>query len=293
MVESNEIPGFSVLETLGHGARSTIFKVKDTKDNVFALKQVVKKGDADQRFVDQAILEHQVASQFKHPALRQSHKIIRRRQLIKLSEVLVLLEYVDGYTIEQRRPRNMMTLCMICKEVAAGLEVLHKKGFVHADIKPNNIMVTEEGQVKIIDLGQSCTKGTIKPRIQGTPDYIAPEQVRRRRITPQTDVFNLGATMYWLLTNQHAPTLIPKGTPGVSLKTDQHNERKARPPRAMNPDVPPALSSLVMSCIEHEPSARPETMYRVRERLDLAINQTDRDGSTAMINVAESDHQAV
>ena len=64
--------------------------------------------------------------------------------------------------------------------------------------------------LKIIDLGQSCKLGAIKSRIQGTPDYIAPEQVLRKHISHRTDIFNLGATMYWALTGKNVPTLIPK-----------------------------------------------------------------------------------
>jgi serine/threonine-protein kinase len=77
---------------------------------------------------------------------------------------------------------------------AQGLRAMHQMGYAHCDIKPNNILRSESGQVKVIDYGQSCRIGTIKERIQGTPDYIAPEQVARRPISVQTDVFNLGAT---------------------------------------------------------------------------------------------------
>lgn len=89
---------------------------------------------------------------------------------------------------------------------------LHAVGYVHADMKPNNIVMTVTGDIRIIDLGQACKIGTIKERIQGTPDYIAPEQVHRREITPKTDIYNLGATMYWVLTQHHIPTAIPKGS---------------------------------------------------------------------------------
>jgi serine/threonine-protein kinase len=149
---------------------------------------------------------------------------------------------------------------------------MHKAGYVHADIKPNNIMITGEGHVKIIDYGQSCPIGTVKERIQGTPDYIAPEQVQRRSIIPQTDVFNLGATMYWLLTQKHVPTLIPKGKAGISLRT----EDTCKAPMELNPDVPPALSSLVMDCIHTDAPQRPETMALVSDRLDIAAKQFNR-----------------
>jgi len=163
---------------------------------------------------------------------------------------------------------------------------MHERGFVHADMKPNNVVVSPDGTVKIIDLGQSCATGTVKPRIQGTPDYIAPEQVQRRSITPQTDVFNLGATMYWLLTQKHVPTMIPKGQAGISLRT----EDSCKPPMELNPDVPPALSSLVMDCIHTEAPQRPETMSLVGDRLDIAAKQFNRAQQQA-VNGSDPDPQ--
>src|SRR5690606_35077399 len=109
----------------------------------------------------------------------------------------VLMEMVDGLTLEHYVPDNLIELCRIFQQTALGLHAMHEAGYVHADIKPNNILFMDDQRVKIIDFGQSCKADTVKDRIQGTPDYIAPEQVLRRAITPQTDVFNLGATMYW------------------------------------------------------------------------------------------------
>ena len=272
MAEFSEIAGYEVLATLGVGARSTIYAVKDGKSEVFALKRVVKSSPSDERFMAQAILEHEVAQKFDHPTLRKSIKLIRQRNFIRTSEVLVLMEMVDGYTLEKHQPETLGVLCSICRDVAQGLGVMHKAGYVHADIKPNNIMITGDNHVKIIDFGQSCPIGTVKERIQGTPDYIAPEQVQRRSIIPQTDVFNLGATMYWLLTRKHVPTLIPKGGAGISLRT----EDTCRPPIELNPDVPPALSSLVMDCIHTEAPQRPETMALVADRLEIAAKQYER-----------------
>ena len=272
MAEFSEIAGYEVLATLGVGARSTIYAVKNSKGELYALKRVVKSSPSDQRFMDQAIMEHEVAQKFDHPSLRKSIKLIKQRNFIRTSEVLVLMEMVDGITLEKYQPANLADMCQMCMEVANGLGVMHKAGYVHADIKPNNIMITGAQIVKIIDYGQSCEIGTVKERIQGTPDYIAPEQVQRRSITPRTDVFNLGATMYWLLTQKHVPTLIPKGGAGISLRT----EDACKPPIELNPDVPPALSSLVMDCIHTEAPQRPEHMGLVADRLEISAKQYER-----------------
>jgi len=269
MARVHDILGYEVLATLGHGARSTIFAVKDKDDQVFALKRVIKRGPEDQRFLDQAIHEHEVANSLDHPALRRSYKLIRRRAVVRTTEVHVLMEMVDGYTMEQYSVTSMAELCELFQRVAAGLGVMHEHGYVHADIKPNNIMVTDNNTVKIIDFGQSCAIKTVKERIQGTPDYIAPEQVQRKEIIPQTDMFNLAATIYWLVTNQHVPTMIPKKEMNVGLKT----KSDLRPPAELNPEVPPALNTLLMECLERRPDDRPRNMQVIQDRLQMAIGQ--------------------
>lgn len=261
--------GYEVVATLGYGARSTIFAVRDRTNQVYALKRVVKQEESDQRFLNQAVIEHEVAQQFDHPTLRRSFKLYRQRGLIRVKEIYVLMELVEGDTLEHHQTKDMVELLRICQHIALGLKAMHDVGYVHADMKPSNVLITPEGKVKIIDFGQSCASGTVKQRIQGTPDYIAPEQVLRQAISPQTDVFNLGATMYWLLTRQHVPTLLPRGKPGLGLRT----EETCRAPEEINPQIPPALSSLVMHCIAREPSDRPSSMVLVHDRLELAINQ--------------------
>jgi serine/threonine-protein kinase len=276
MAEFHQIAGYEVIGTLGQGARSTIYAVRDKKGQKLALKRVVKDGPEDQRFIDQVLTEHEVAQAINHPRLRKSLKVIKQRQVIRVSEVLVLMELVLGKTLEQAQPETMLEACKAFYEAAEGLAAMHEAGYVHADIKPNNIMVTERDGVKLIDFGQSCKNGCIKERIQGTPDYIAPEQVRREAITVQTDIFNLGATFYWLLTGRHAPTLVPDKMLGesVGLKTQDHGKRI--PPNQINAEIPPALSSLIMDCIEKDPADRPESMQSVRDRLEIAAAQIKR-----------------
>ena len=135
-------------------------------------------------------------------------------------------------------------------------------------MKPNNIVVDEELHVKVIDLGQACSSGTIKERIQGTPDYIAPEQVHRQKITPQTDVYNLGATMYWVLTRTHIPTAMPKDNSLVRSLDPEMIERP-RPIRELKRNVPERLAELIMRCVEVDPDERPRTMREVHDTLDL------------------------
>jgi serine/threonine-protein kinase len=273
----HQIAGYDLIAKLGTGAGSVLYSARDKHGAPFALKRVTKKSAHDQRYLDQALAEHQIASKFDHPNLRKSIKVLKLRELIRISEVVVVMELVEGKTLEDWRPDSMLVTCRICRAVASALKFMHDKGYVHADIKPNNIMVTADGKVKIIDFGQSCPRSTIKERIQGTPDYIAPEQVKRQAITEQTDIFCLGATMYWLLTGKNVPTAFTRRNQqnaGVQLKTDDY--KKITPPIELNETVTPALSSLVMDCIQRRPEDRPDDMQVVCERLDMAIAQIER-----------------
>lgn len=264
----NQIAGYTVVSRLGSGARSTIYAVRDDEGHMFALKHVMRKGPNDDRFIEQAETEHEVASSLDHPNLRKSIKVIRQRSIIRIREIYVLMEYVDGEVLSEMKNIPVHRLCELFIEVARGLGALHAAGYIHADIKPNN-MVIHSGGVKIIDFGQSCKNGTVKPRVQGTPDYIAPEQVLKLQITPRTDIFNLGASLYHTLTGRPIPTLVPKSTVGALAM-----ENKIVSPEEINKDVPPALSSLIKACIQQEPSSRPPNMDAVITRLEIAHRQS-------------------
>ncbi|MEM1209108.1 MAG: serine/threonine-protein kinase [Planctomycetota bacterium] len=273
MPDPQSIAGFDVVRAVGSGAHSVIYCVRDRSEKLFALKVVEKESPSDQRFLDQAVAEHEVSSNFDHPLLRKSYRLLRERKLIRTSTVRVLMEYVEGKPLEQFRTADVTVQADLCRQVGEGLAAMHAKGFVHADMKPNNVMVTDEKQVKIIDFGQSCPIHTRKERVQGTPDYIAPEQVRKESLTAQTDVFNLGATMYWLLTGEHVPTLIPKTKKQAGTLKDN---RRIESPASLNPAVAPALSSVVMDCIESNPMDRPRTMREVVDRIRIAQSQLAR-----------------
>lgn len=274
MAEFHQIAGYDVVATLGKGAASTLYQVRDREGKVYCLKRVVKKSPSEQRFIDQAICEAEVAKHFNSPLLRQVYRLIKQRAVIRTNEVLVVMEMIDGKTLEFVKLTGMTAFCNLFSAVASGLKLMHEAGYVHADLKPSNIMLDGQGHVKIIDFGQSCKNNTIKQRIQGTPDYIAPEQVLRRSITYQTDVFNLGATMYWMLTGSYVPTMIPKRDAGIQLKSEDHGT--LRSPIEVDPTVPPALSNLVLDCVQTNPRQRPETMQAVIDRLEIACRQAER-----------------
>jgi len=230
-----------------------------------AIKHVVRESAEDERFLVQAENEYNICSRLEHSNLRRCYSIHKIRKMLQLRELVVVMEWVDGLNIEKARPNRLNTFIALFQKVAMGLDAMHQAGYVHTDIKPTNVMLTHGGMVKIIDFGQSCPLHHRKERIQGTPDYIAPEQVRRMALDQRTDVFNLGATMYWVLTSEKYPTAI-RGTDsrgGISLISAD----KPVAPIELNEKIPLSLSKLVMECCRDNPAERPTDMKQVIARL--------------------------
>lgn len=272
-----ELAGYRTLNQIGVGARSTISQVvRVTTGQFFALKRVVRRTTDDDRFLRQVEIEYDVSSGVDHPALRKSIEIQRIRKWFKVREVLLLMEFVTGKTLEQDRPTDVGGAIAVGRKIAKGLHALHEHGYVHADIKPNNILVSEEGELKIIDFGQSCPIGHKKERVQGTPDYIAPEQVQKLPLDRRTDVFNLGATLYWVLTNRNYPTDIRQ-----SAKPGGHEIKAAKQaPKDIVPGIPGPLSQLVMDCCREAPADRPADMKQVLARLDVSEQFLNKQNAT-------------
>ena len=134
-------------------------------------------------------------------------------------------------------------------------------------------MLAPNGEVKVIDLGQACAVGTIKARIQGTPDFISPEQVKCQPVSKATDVFNFGATLYWALTGQKVPTLftIKKGENSFLV------DAQIKAPHEINPTVPQPLSIFVMECVRTLAAKRPADMHEVLRRLEVLRHAAARD----------------
>ncbi len=273
MLQATQIAGYRVLARIGRGAASDLYAVQDPKSKqVWALKHVIKKSAKDQRFIEQVEQEYQVGSKLGHENIRAVHRLVRHRRRFRVSSVTLVMELVDATTLDQRLPSSQARAVEIFLQVARGLAHIHARGFVHADVKPSNIMVTEDGRVKVIDLGQGCPSGTVKKRIQGTPGYMAPEQAHRQAITPQTDLYNLGATMYWVLLGEVIPTALPPKNQANSLymgALDPAQVKLPVPPHEKDPSILRLLSELVLECVQLHPDDRPRSMAAVAESLQL------------------------
>jgi len=263
------VGGFDIIKRIGTGARSMIYLATDDEEGrVVALKRVIFERPEDYRVFEQVETEFRVSQRLDHPYIRKSFVLKRIRKLFKVRELLLSMEYFAGLSLEEGPTLSLVDVLLVFRMVASALNAMHLRGFVHCDIKPNNILLNKTGTIKIIDLGQSCRIGTTKPRIQGTPDYIAPEQVRRKPLGPKTDIFNLGATMYWALTGKNVPTLIPKKRNGIALVVPQN----CPAPHEIRSKVPIGVSKLIMDCIKDNPEGRPRNMMMVISRLDLIVH---------------------
>ena len=264
--------GYEVVRRLGSGAGSTIFSVRDTNTGELrALKHVIRQDGQDKRMIEQVENEFEMSNRIDHPYVRKTFEVKRIKRMLQVREIIMLMEFCPGISLEQSPSHSLLDLLLIFRMVADALNGMHEAGIVHCDIKPNNIILAENGSIRVIDLGQSCPVGTIKPRIQGTPDYISPEQVKRKPVTRHTDLFNLGATIYWALTGKHVPTLIPKKMDKVEILSESRHVTPPAP-HELKSIIPVGVSNLVMECVKKNPKERPENMNELISRLDLLIH---------------------
>jgi serine/threonine-protein kinase len=287
LTESNPLPksvfGYDVVDFIGEGAGSRIFAVTHpTTKQLFALKYVVPKTEKDLRFVEQLETEFEVGKLVNHPGLRRSLDLKQSKTFFrKVTEAALVMELFDGVSLERRLPQGMTQLVEVFIKAADALASLHALGYVHCDLKPNNILVdAATGNVKVIDLGQAARVGTAKTRIQGTPDYIAPEQVKCLPVTVQTDVFNFGATMYWSLCGKKLPTLF-------NIKKSENSflvDAVMASPRDCNKLVPETLSNLVMECVRTNPQKRPTDMAELSRRLEIILHVMRKERSNPANN---------
>jgi eukaryotic-like serine/threonine-protein kinase len=197
--------------------------------------------------------------------------------------VHLLIEHVTGKTLDQSPGLTMPRLVQVFAKISAGLMHMHRRGVCHADLKPSNIMLSKTGAIKIIDFGLAWIKGEPKDRVQGTPEYMAPEQCKNGTANEITDVYNLGATMYRLTTWRLPPsTLVVSGGPGMNAKLFQS---MLKPVQELTPAAPKKLCELIHQCLSYDPKHRPQRISQVHDTLNELVEtlvQSDDDRLEAM-----------
>jgi serine/threonine-protein kinase len=252
---------YRVVNVLGNGAGSTILLISDkTAGNKRYALKVVKRQDAeDDIYIAQARLEYEVSQKLNHESIVKIYDLRVKRTWFRVTGVELLMEYVDGHTLDDTESREIGQLVLIFLQVASALEHMHRRGVYHGDLKPSNIMLSKSGRVKLIDFGTAWIKGEEKNRVQGTPQYMAPEQANERVVDERTDIYNLGATMYRMFTGRYAQQTIPTVVEATT--------RKLVSPILIHPNIPGTVNETILACLETNPNRRPAGVFEIKNQL--------------------------
>jgi serine/threonine-protein kinase len=256
---------YRVVNQLGSGAGSTILLISDKTagGKRYALKVVRKQEPEDEIYIQQALTEFEAAKKLNHPAIAKIFDCRLKKKWFKVQGAELLMEYVEGKTLDEIEAPELGQLVLVFCQVASAMTHMHRRGVYHGDLKPSNIMLTKTGQVKLIDFGTAWVRGQDKNRVQGTPQYIAPEQAAEKTVNEKTDIYNLGAAMYRMFTGRFPQQGILK--PG--------DDRKLVPPLKLNPRIPGGLSELMIASLNIDPARRPAGMFEIRDQLSGIARQ--------------------
>jgi hypothetical protein len=258
---------YEVLHSLGRGGMAVVYRVRDASDGrEYALKQLVLTGtERDRAMRTQLEQEFSVLSQLSHPS------VIEVRDYGDHPEgPFYTMELLDGGDLVERAPFDYRQACTFILELCSSLSVLHSRGLVHRDISPRNVRWTRSGRAKLIDFGAMAVMGQSLPGV-GTPGFVAPEVMRRQTLDARTDLFSLGATLYFALTGKR---------PFAARSLADANEawqHEPPPPSAHVPNLPEALDGLVVSLLQLDVTRRPASAFEVMQRLGaiLGLRETE------------------
>jgi Tol biopolymer transport system component/predicted Ser/Thr protein kinase len=280
------ISHYDVLETLGEGGMGVVYKARDTQLNRFvALKALSGSVAADPERRSRFLQEAQAASALNHPNIVTIHDVLRHED-----GDFIVMELVAGKTLDRLIPRKGMPIgeaLRIAVQVASALEAAHEAGIVHRDLKPGNVIVADDGRVRVLDFGlaklsaaapdageeETRTRATEAApqtrdgQILGTASYMSPEQAEGRPVDARTDVFSFGAVLYEMLSGQRPF----QGRSTVSTLAAVIKEDPAPLPA----DVPHDLAKLVERCLRKDPQRRIRHMSEVRLALEDLREESD------------------
>ena len=247
---------YAVLEKIGEGGMGIVFKANQRSMNrVVALKILSPKYSSKPRFVDQFIKEARAAGALNHPNIIQVHDVGTENNIHYFS-----MELVEGPTCMQSlRSQGTFKVAEaleITRQTAKALEYAHSQRLIHQDIKPDNIMIGQNDQVKLADLGISKTFDEVESeegpkRVMGTPHYMAPEAALGKKIDHRVDIYSLGATLYHLLTGK-----TPYSGTSATEVLKAHVMDPLPAIHDINPDVPEDVCALVERMVAKKPDDR-------------------------------------
>lgn len=251
-----------ILRQLNAGGMTEILLVSDGGGSRFAARRLLPAYGGSRTYVRRFQHGAAVLSKLDHPNIV---RLIRSGK--DGGQPYDILEFIPGRNLRQlllaRDPLLRTARGPILLGLASALEHLHERGYLHLDLKPENIMVTPGGEPKLIDFDLSIPKGQGRPRrrLAGTPVYLAPEQVLRRPVDERTDIFTFGLVAYELVAGQPPTTgdsvreILLRRANGVSPASAQ---------ALADCDAPPRLEQAIRTCLENDPAARYTSMMLVR-----------------------------
>src|SRR5690242_3444259 len=249
---------YQLQDQIGRGGMATIYRGRDLHmDRIVAIKVLREVYSTDPKFVTRFQREAKAASALQHPNIVQVYDYGQTD-----GNYFIVMELVEGTDLRRYlRSRGVLAIdraIIIAHDVALGLGAAHRRGIVHRDVKPQNILVGRDGSIKLTDFGiASVYKDINAERLTttgmtlGTVQYYAPEQAQGEIVSPAADVYALGIVMYEMVTG-HPPF---DGDSPVAVAM-QHTQDVPTPPSHFNPHIPPTLEEIIMRCLEKEPERR-------------------------------------
>ncbi len=261
---------YRVTERIGSGGMADVYKaVDEVLGRTVAVKVLHPRYAAEPNFVARFRQEAQAAANLSHPSIVNIYDWGRDDDTY-----YIVMEYVRGTDlkslIEQQGPLDPLVAAEYASQVCAALAVAHGYDIIHRDIKPHNIVLTPDGQIKVMDFGIARAGNTTMTQtgsVLGTAQYVSPEQAQGRPLTPASDLYSLGVTLYELVTGR---VPFEADTPvAIALK---HVNEAPVPPRRIRPSIPAALEAVIMRALEKDPARRYQSATEMREDLRKAIS---------------------
>jgi serine/threonine protein phosphatase PrpC len=259
---------FEIIEPIHRSGMSTVFKAIDRKNGeIVAVKVPLMNLEADPAFYSRFEREEEIGKMLDHPGIL---KIIPVEQK---SRPYIVMEYVKGQTLDRLMQRvgilPISDTLKIASRLCDALQYMHEHGVIHRDMKPSNIMLCDDGTLRIMDFGIAKTEamrritfGGFSPTM-GTPDYMAPEQIKGKRGDQRTDIYSLGTILYEMLTGQ-----VPFQGPNVYAVMNARLVGDPPAPRSLNSEIPPQVEEIVLHAMERDPSNRYPTAAAMKAELD-------------------------
>ena len=238
---------YEIISKIGSGGMADVYKAKCHKLNRFVAIKVLKpEFSQDQSFVSKFRMEAQSAACLSHPNIVNIYDVGEENGIY-----YIVMELIEGITlkkyIERRKKLEIRESIEVAMQVARGLEAAHAEHIIHRDIKPQNIMISKDGKVKVTDFGiaRAASSQTISSNTMGSVHYISPEQARGGYCDERSDIYSLGITLYEMLTGR-----VPfEGDSTVAVAL-QHIQGEMVPPRQYEQLIPISLERIIMKCTQ-------------------------------------------